>query len=251
MTFQSAPTVSGYDQADFALAQDGFCILKDAMPQHAISALATDLDPLFEVTPFCTGDFYGERTKRFGSLLKRSPRAADLAMHSLILRLADRVLLPWCDCIQLNLMQAISLHPGAPAQFPHRDQDMWRGIKGEVEYLVNVMWPLTSFTEANGATLLYPDSHGGKAIEQGDPGAPLVAECEPGDAIIFLGSTLHGAGWNRSLQERRAVVVSYSLGWLKPYENQWLVYPPAVARHFAPDVAALLEPAAAGTGGAA
>ena len=59
---------------------------------------------------------------------------------------------PWCDTIQLNLTQAMALHPGAPPQLPHRDQDMWRGAIGEIEYLVNVMWPFTRYTRENGAT---------------------------------------------------------------------------------------------------
>jgi hypothetical protein len=46
--------------------------------------------------------------------------------------------------------------PGAPAQFPHRDQDMWRGPTGEFEYLVNVMWPISPFKAENGATLVWP-----------------------------------------------------------------------------------------------
>ena len=36
------------------------------------------------------------------------------------------------------------------------------------------------------------------------------------------------------------MIVSYCLGWLKPFELQWLVYPPAVARHFSPELAALV-----------
>jgi hypothetical protein len=36
------------------------------------------------------------------------------------------------------------------------------------------------------------------------------------------------------------VVVGYSLGWLKTYENQFLAYPPAIARTFPPDLAALV-----------
>lgn len=42
---------------------------------------------------------------------------------------------------------------------------------------------------------------------------------EPGWALMFLGSTLHGAGANRSGEIRRAVVIGYSLGWLKSYEK--------------------------------
>src|SRR3546814_4276017 len=51
------------------------------------------------------------------------------------------------------------IHPGALAQYPHRDQDMWQGPKGEVEYLLNVIWPLSPFTAENGATRLWPHSH--------------------------------------------------------------------------------------------
>jgi hypothetical protein len=36
------------------------------------------------------------------------------------------------------------------------------------------------------------------------------------------------------------MIISYSLGWLKPYENQFLVYPPEIARHFTPELAALV-----------
>jgi ectoine hydroxylase-related dioxygenase (phytanoyl-CoA dioxygenase family) len=160
-------------------------------------------------------------------------------MNSAILDLAERALGNWCERIQLNLAQAIEIHPGALPQFPHRDQDMWQGALGEVEYLVNVMWPLTPFTAENGATIIWPRSHGVEALVEEPTEAPIVAEAEPGDAIVFLGSTLHGAGANRSRLPRRGIIISYCLGWLKPYENQWLAYPPEIARGFAPDVAAL------------
>ena len=236
------PIIAAEDAAgaETALREQGWCIIEGASPEERIAALDADLDPLFDATPFCSGDFYGARTKRFGSLLKRSPHAAELVMNPAILGLAEHVLLPWCDRLQLNLMQAIALHPGAPAQFPHRDQDMWQGVKGEVEYLVNVMWPLTPFTPANGGTLIYPGSHGRNALTDDIPGVTVVAECNPGDAIVFLGSTLHGAGANVTGDIRRAVVVSYCLGWLKPYENQWLAYPPPTARSFDPALAALV-----------
>jgi ectoine hydroxylase-related dioxygenase (phytanoyl-CoA dioxygenase family) len=62
----------------------------------------------------------------------------------------------------------------------------------------------------------------------------------PGSALLFLGSTLHGAGGNRTAGVRRGCIISYCLGWLKPYENQWLAYPPQVARRFSPELAALV-----------
>lgn len=225
---------------DRQLRDEGWCILRGQVPGRTMDALAADLRRVFDETPFCSGDFYGARTKRFGSLLRRSVHAATLIQHPRVLALAESILLPWCDTIQLNLAQAIALHPGAPLQFPHRDQDMWQGVKGEVEYLVNVMWPLTRFTAENGATRIFPGSHGAQALRQDWTGEAISAECGPGDAIVFLGSTLHGAGANRSAQVRDALVVSYCLGWLKPYENQWLAYPPAIARRFDPALAGLI-----------
>jgi hypothetical protein len=222
------------------LLATGYCILPDMVPAAMIAGFDADLRGVFDRTPFCKGDFYGERTKRFGSLLARSPHAAALVQHPTILGAVERVLEPWCDTIQLNLTQAIEIHPGAPRQYPHRDQDMWAANKGEMEYLVNVMWPCTSYLADNGATLLYPESHGAKALDPAEPPGRFAAELEPGSALLFLGSTLHGAGANRSGTIRRGIIVSYCLGWLKPYENQWLAYPPAVARTSDPALAALV-----------
>ena len=104
--------------------------------------------------------------------------------------LVERVLRPWCDTIQLNVAQAIEIHPGALAQLPHRDQDMWPDAAGSHEYLINVIWPLTPFTHDNGATMVWPDSHGRNALAPTASREPVAATSEPGDTLIFLGSTL-------------------------------------------------------------
>jgi hypothetical protein len=222
------------------LLEQGWCIIPNAVSPQLVDALDTDLATDFRDTPFCNGGFYGARTKRFGRLLARSPLARKIVQHPLILGISRRVMEPWCDTIQLNLTQGLALHPGAPPQLPHRDQDMWRGAIGETEYLVNVMWPFTRYTRENGATVLWPSSHGKRALDPEPPTGEFPAETEPGSALLFLGSTLHGAGGNASDKVRRGAIVSYCLGWLKPYENQWLAYPPEVARGFSPELAALV-----------
>lgn len=221
------------------LMEHGWCIIPDLMPREKVHALHADLDERFERTPLCQGDFYGPRTKRFGGLLKRSTHMEAFARHPTILEIADNALLPYCDSYQINLTQALALYPGAPMQAPHRDQDMWRGPTGEIEYLINVMWPFTDYREDNGATLIWPGSHRRQDEDLIDLSGSATAEMDPGSAMVFLGSTLHGAGANRSARIRKGMVISYCLGWLKPYENQWLVYPPSIARNFSPELAAL------------
>ena len=237
---QRKPVETPADFWSAELDRAGYCVIPDLLPQAKIAALHGDLAERLERTPFCDGDFYGQRTKRFGALLKRSAHAEALVAHPTILAIAERVLGPFCDRFQVNLTQAIAIHPGQSAQAPHRDQDMWAAPKGEYEYLLNVIWPFVPFTAENGATVLYPGSHGTAINDPVDSETGVAAEMDPGSALVFLGSTLHGGGANRTPTPRTGVCVSYCLGWLKPYENQWLVYPPQVARTFSPQLAALV-----------
>lgn len=222
------------------LSSTGYCIIPELIDPSTLAQIDQDLASDFAQTPFSQGDFYGYRTKRLGGLLKRSARLEKLILEPLILELASEILGPNCDRVQLNVAQAIEIHSGEKAQFPHRDEDMWRGSKGGGEYLLNVMWPLTPFTAENGATSIYPASHAAKNYGEGTPIEVISAQALPGAAICFLGSTLHGAGANISLQPRRGIVIGYSLGWLKPYENPWLAYPPSIARHFSSQLAELV-----------
>lgn len=221
------------------LRAEGYCIIPDAMPTADVAALAADLSPDFEETALSVGPFYGDTTKRFHSLLRRSPFAAAFVGHPLILDVTHAILGPFCDRIQLNLTQAIEILPGGETQPPHRDQDMWPILSPGAEYLVNVMWPFTPYTADNGATIVWPGSHLRQdEIVMADDDA-IAAEMEPGSALMFLGSTLHAGGANRTMASRRGMVISYCLGWLKPYELPWLAYPPEVARQFSPDIAEL------------
>lgn len=221
------------------LLRKGYAIIKSCRTRKYLTSLADELDRDFAATPFCKGPFYGERTKRIGAMLKHSPRVQYLVQDPVILPAVQKILGSGCERIQLNVAQAIEIHPGEVRQFPHRDHDMWPVPKGEQELLVNVIWPLTSFTADNGATHIYPRSHGPAGMAKENLGAPRIAACEPGHAICFLGSTAHGAGANVTGSVRRGLVIGYSLGWLKPYENPWLSYPPPVARQFPPELAAL------------
>lgn len=223
------------------LLEQGYTIVRNAAPVDQIEAVRNELAASLAATPFCEGDFYGWQTVRLGAVLRKSPTSHFLATHPAILHLAETVLGPHCDWFQLNLSQVISLHPGQPMQAPHRDQDMWHGSpKGEVEYQINVIWPLTPFTPENGGTVIWPHSH----RRQHEPILPvseaISVTAEPGDALVYLGSLLHGGGANRSSQPREGLVMSYCLGWLKPYENNFLVYPPDIARQYAPHVQNLL-----------
>jgi ectoine hydroxylase-related dioxygenase (phytanoyl-CoA dioxygenase family) len=117
---------------------------------------------------------------------------------------------------------------------------MWPVSKGGFEYMVNVMWALTDFTQHNGATLLWPRSHHEPPRRSRDPAHALAAVMSRGSALVYLGSLTHCGGANKADRPRTGLLFGYSLGWLKQYENAFLSYPPHIARTFSPAVRDLL-----------
>lgn len=223
------------------LRRDGYLILNEIACPATIDAIGLELTPHFDAVPYCQGPFYGAETKRLGRVLARSRSAQGLVLHELVYDIVNSILQPNCHSLQLNLTQAIEIFPGAPAQGPHRDHDMWWTPKGETEYMINVMWALDDFTERNGATRVWPGSNHKDQSEPLLPDEDAISAVMPkGSACIFLGSTMHSGGENHAAQSRRGLIISYCLGWLKPWENQWLAYPPEIAKTFAPEVAALV-----------
>ena len=222
------------------LRADGYVVFERLLDNEIIDQVCDELEPWFEMTPRCQGDFYGWNTTRFGSVLIKSGASHALVLNELMLSIMGEVLGPHCDWYQLNLSQGIRIHPGERQQVPHRDEEMWPCAKSGVEYLVNVMWALTDFTTANGATLLWPRSHLRALDRKVEPMQAQIAAMPRGSALVYLGSITHCGGANRSLAPRTGLIFSYSLGWLKQYENAFLAYPPAVAKRFSKDIRNLL-----------
>ncbi len=224
----------GFDIAsDLArLEREGFLILEGMLETSKLCSVGDELDPWLERTPRCEGDFYGWRTTRVGGLLSKAPIVQELATHPRILAIAEGLLKPACDVVQLNLTQGVRVHPDERAQAPHRDEEMWPCDTQGRHWLINVMWAVSDFTEENGATRIWPGSHRHSLDRSLDPACAIAAEMSAGSALIFLGSVTHGAGANTTPLPRTGIIVSYCLGWLKTYENQFLAYPREVARGF-------------------
>jgi len=229
-----------FQQTMRTLWENGYCVLPDLLDDTQLTVLRDDLEPCFSRTPRCQGNFYGWRTTRFGSLLTKSSIAHRLVTHPTILKIMDEVLLPHCDVYQLNLTQGIRIHPGERRQVPHRDQEMFPMAEYPHEVMVNVMWAVSDFTRENGATNIWPGRHSAPPDRMADPGEAEIAEMGAGSALVFLGSVTHCGGANMSDEDRTGIIVSYNLGWLRQYENQYLAYPPDIARQFSPEVQKLL-----------
>jgi hypothetical protein len=224
-----------------ALERDAAIVVEGLVGVEDLDALRAEIDPYLDATPNGEIDFHGQHTRRVGALIARSPACGRLATHPLLLALADGFLSPYCDKFQLHFTQAVRIDPGETAQMLHRDRGVWGSyLSRKVETQLSTIWALDDFTEDNGATLVAPGSQVWHRDRAPEPHEVLPAEMPAGSVLIYSGSVLHGGGANISNGNRRAVLLHYTLGWLRQEENQYLSCPPEIACTLDPDLRRLI-----------
>jgi len=222
------------------LDEHGFVVIAGLVAGSVMDQLAAEAAPFVERSARGRDHYDGEQTRRTGALMARCPTARKLAMHPVVNSVVARHL-GHATTYQLHLTQLITIEPGETDQKPHRDQMAFDFFPFPAEYHVqcNTMWALTDFTEENGATRLAPGSG-----RLGDADAEQVkmvhAEMPRGSVLIYDGKVLHGAGANRSRSARQGVNITYSVGWVRQEENQFLACPPEVARTLDDDLLRLM-----------
>ena len=211
--------------------RDGYAIIENLANERAAEAreeLARQLD----ATPYGENEFVGTHTRRFGSVLARSPAARDLVIHPGLMAVADQILLNHCARYQLNVATLINIEPGETAQTLHRDTLLYPFEHPYPTILLPTMWALTDFTAANGATQIVPGSHLWEQDRQPFEDEVIQTEMPAGSVLVYLGGIWHGGGQNRSNTARMGASIQYSAGWLRQEENQYLANPPEIARGY-------------------
>ncbi|MEQ9519584.1 MAG: phytanoyl-CoA dioxygenase family protein [Parvibaculum sp.] len=222
------------------IEKDGAVILKDVLSPQGVATLKAELAPYVEATENGRDDFTGRYTTRTGALVARSAKCRDLIMNTQVLGAVDDFLLPNCQRYQLHLTQVIRIKPGQPKQPIHRDRWAWGKYLQNIEPQLNTIWAVTDFTKENGATQVvpgstkWPDDRTPKEAEIG------YAEMSAGSVLIYTGSVFHGGGANESKGDRWGLNITYTLGWLRQEENQYLSCPPEIAKTLTPDLQAMI-----------
>lgn len=235
------PADTGLDTLLEILSREGALILEDVLPREQVDRTLDELMPYVEATAPGHDDFSGRRTTRTGALVARSPASRELIMHPTILAAAERFLAPWCERIQLHLGQVIRIMPGQEAQLVHRDRWAWgTHLARDLEPQFNTIWALSPFRRENGATRVVPGSVDWPDARRPEPEEIRAAEMAPGSVLIYSGTVFHGGGANVSEEDRVGVNLTYTLGWLRQEENQYLSCPPEIARDLDPALQELL-----------
>jgi len=233
-----------------SLLEHGAVVVENLLDAGLLAEINAEIDPMLEradpairhLNPVLDA-FFGKRVRHLSGLAGKSRAFAERVMcHEIFLGLCDAILLPGCASYQLNLGHVMDRGPGAEAQWPHRDEDVWIHCpRPHPELQLASIVALVDFRRDNGATYVVPGSHRWPRERQPADEERVYAEMPAGSAIIYLGSTIHGGGSNTTAAEwRRGLHISYTLGWLRTEENNVLAVPPAFARTLSPRAQRLL-----------
>jgi ectoine hydroxylase-related dioxygenase (phytanoyl-CoA dioxygenase family) len=214
------------DEVADALDEHGYALVDDLLPAEEVDDKRTELDRLAGVTPTGRNDFEGFNTRRVYALFAKTRAYDDLALHPLLTGVCDRLL----EHYQLSAPVGLWLGPGETAQSLHCDDLVYPLPWPHQHVVLNSVWALCDFTEANGATRLVPDSHRWPRNRQPREDEAVAVEMSAGSALLYLGTTWHGGGANRTDGSRPAILMEYAASWLRPQETQLLAVPAEVTR---------------------
>lgn len=231
---------AGPERIGAALREQGAVIVEGIVETDVLARLNDEIDSHLDASdpdrellnPFLK-TFFGPATRHITGVTAKSPTFVEhILCHPVYLAACDEILLPSCSRYQLNLAHVLDRGPGSPQQLLHRDELVWCQVpKPHPELQVASVMALVDFTEDNGATRAIPGSHRWPREREPQTEELVAAEMSAGSAILYLGSTIHGGGPNSTTStRRRGMHLSYTLGWLRTEENQYLSTPPAVAK---------------------
>lgn len=212
-----------------AVSAAGCAVIEDLVPTGTMQAVARELDDALNRVPYCEGSFTGHRTKRVARLVARSVTCRDLLMHELVLESVGALLAGECYDFQVHATSAVRIDPGEQAQSLHRDDGVYPFRHPTRPCHINTIWAVDDFTTENGATRVVPGSHGFDDIAKPAASDAQAVEMRRGSVLIFDAALYHGGGANLSSGSRTAVILGYTLGWLRQEENQYLAVPPKLA----------------------
>lgn len=225
-----------------ALRRDGAVVVNELVEAAVADAVAAELRPKFDEADLDSqSPFDGNKTRRYGAIMRAAPSAEALVDHDMVVAVADEILLPHAATYQVGSLTAIEIMPGESAQALHRDDSIYPMELAGMELQIGVMWALNDFTEENGGTRVVPKSHRFlRSWHLPDVSGWESAVMPKGSALFYLGSTWHGGGANNSNGARAGLINTYCLGWLRQEANQYLETPPELAVKFSPRCRALL-----------
>jgi ectoine hydroxylase-related dioxygenase (phytanoyl-CoA dioxygenase family) len=247
---------SNTDDIIKAIEVNGAAIVKNQVGSELTETILGELrEHLDKIGRGSDSGFTGYKTRWLGRLLAIARTSATLVENSRVMEVADGILLKHCDNYRIGSLTAIEIFPGEKDQVLHTDDGIYPARLPGMQFQISAMWALDDFTEENGATRLVLGSHRNYSantyqskdnIDYFTPDTKentnntVQAVMPKGSVLFYMGSTLHGGGANKSDKPRVGIINTYSLGWLRQEENQYLSVPKRIAKQYSQRVQKLM-----------
>ncbi|MCZ6712095.1 MAG: phytanoyl-CoA dioxygenase family protein [Gammaproteobacteria bacterium] len=243
MSIPQYPQNAPIQEITAALEDSGCVVVSGLMDSRLRQSVTEELAPHMAKARVIEDDdpaeFYPGQTRRLTALVTRSAAVADnLIAHPISRQVCETFLLPNGEYgYQLHVTAALEVGPGARAQVLHREEDSFAFFSlPRPNLIVASMWAITDFRSDNGATLLAPGSHKWPEDRVATNEEIVQAEMPAGSVLYWMGGLLHGAGANTSQELRYGVILTYSVGWVRQEENQYLDVAPERLSELSPEV---------------
>jgi hypothetical protein len=198
----------------------GYCVLPERVPREVAKefgdrCLELHADP--NNSTFIRGDEYYQTL--FG-MLNLDERTWQYAFHEDTIAIARHFLGRHCRVVEACSKPT---WPGAPPQNLHVDSAGGFERVPDIPWMINTIWMLRDFSDANGGTGVVPLSHRSRLKSpppETEPENPLVKAIEgpAGSVILWHGGTWHQARANRSNDIRIGLNIAYYPRWF----NNWI-----------------------------
>lgn len=209
--------------------RDGGVIVERLISPRLIEQLLSELECYTGAREAGTGyadaaamETLGTKTRRITGLAARSRAAEEIIINSKLIGWAEGILSGKdYGTIQLSTSTYAEIFPGEKPQPIHADEGdypsfLWGPNMPQIT--CNAIVAIDEFTAENGGTRVIPGSH----VDGVDPNyfetqpASVAAEMPAGSVLLTNGKVLHGGGANISDKSRRALLIQYCAGWLRP-----------------------------------
>ncbi len=249
------PNTATPEQAIAVIDRDGGVIIENFLSPQTLAGLRADLLSKLAGTSAGRDTFSGKNTRRLGALFSHTRHCAEIVTHPIYLPVAEHYLrkphevwvgehrFTMTPDVRIGVTQAIQIGPGEGAQPLHRDDNsfMWRHPTGGREGRVQIMIAISDFTEENGGTLVIPGSHLWDEQRKPERSLAVSTVMKAGTALIFIGSTFHAGGHNRTAdQYRTGLTIALDASNVRQEENMYLALSPQVVASYPEQIQRLL-----------